>query len=410
MAPQSMLSCGLLRRAVFLLESVAAIGAATLSCFAAENTRKLDVAEIQKLADALASPNPKPILPKEKFGLGPRYQLPAGYDRKAQDRVHAAREELLAAGLAAFPYLIERFDDHAYCLTSASEATDIWHHVSVGGVCQEIVEHQIEAWGPWRNGRGIPPERGLRPSYCEKHLPDKTNAQKWWQTHKDKSLREIQIKALEWVIVEETKRAKEGDLEDAAALEHQLQELRKSKKPLSPLPFSAGGMKVLRPKDRDDDRQKTPPPFDPKIVTKKGDDAVAVKREGEKVILAVTSRSGIGKATITPAAKWPKMAVLRLHLRGLESLRISDGQTTLEASVSSHGDGAVRLNLRDGNNEKPVDAKSPYWTEVRILDAQGKPVKKLPLQDGCFELQIPSALLPGEGKTLELFWIDFYRG
>lgn len=152
------------------------------------------------------------------------------------------------------------------------------------------------------------------------------------------------------------------------------------------------------------------PPFEPKIVTKEGDDAVAVKREGEKVVLAVTSRSGIGKATITPAAKWPKMVVLRLQLRGLESLRISDGRTTLEVSASSHGDGGVRLSLRDGNDEKPVDAKSPYWTDVRILDGQNKPMKKLPPADGCFELELPAALMPGEGKPLELSWIDFYRG
>ena len=152
------------------------------------------------------------------------------------------------------------------------------------------------------------------------------------------------------------------------------------------------------------------PPFDAKIVTKKGDDAVAIKQEGDKVILSVTSRTGIGKATVTPAAKWPKTVVLRLHLRGLESLRLSDGRTTLEAAVSSHGDGAVRLSLRDGNNEKPIDAKSPYWTEIRILDGQGQPVKKLPPTDGCFELEIPQALLQGEAKPLELFWIDFYRG
>lgn len=152
------------------------------------------------------------------------------------------------------------------------------------------------------------------------------------------------------------------------------------------------------------------PPFEPKIVVKKGDDAVAVKREGEKVVLSITSRSGIGKATVTPAGKWPKTVVLRLHLRGLESLRISDGRTTLEGAVSSHGDGAVRLALRDGNDENPVDAKSPYWTEVRILDGEGKPIKKLPPADGCFELLVPQALLPGEGKPLELSWIDFYRG
>jgi hypothetical protein len=153
-----------------------------------------------------------------------------------------------------------------------------------------------------------------------------------------------------------------------------------------------------------------PPQFDAKVVTKNADDSVAIKHDGEKVVLAITSPRGIGKATVTPAAKWPKTVVLRLHLHGLESLRISSGQTTLAASASSHGDGATRLYLIEDGKEKPIDAKSAYWTELRILDAKGKPVKKIPLTDGYFELEIHSPLLQGEAKPLELSWIDFYRG
>ena len=91
----------------------------------------------------------------------------------------------------------------------------------------------------------------------------------------------------------------------------------------------------------------------------------------EKVILAVMrAAASIGKATITPAAKWPKTVVLRLHLRGVKSLRISDGRTTLEVAVSEPRRRRARWASADGNDEKPVDAKSPYWTEVRILDGE----------------------------------------
>ena len=45
-----------------------------------------------------------------------------------------------------------------------------------------------------------------------------------------------------------------------------------------------------------------------------------------------------------------------------------------------------------------------------MLDAAGKPVKGLPDKGGYFEIKLPKALLENQIKTLELGWIDFYRG
>ena len=49
-------------------------------------------------------------------------------------------------------------------------------------------------------------------------------------------------------------------------------------------------------------------------------------------------------------------------------------------------------------------------TEIKVLDAAGKPVKGLPGKGGYFEIRLPKALLEGQPKSLELGWIDFYRG
>jgi hypothetical protein len=147
------------------------------------------------------------------------------------------------------------------------------------------------------------------------------------------------------------------------------------------------------------------------ITLRKQADRVKTSGEADRVVFTVTSPSGIGGATIAPkTGKWPQAVIVRLELKGLESLTVSNGKTTLSASVSSHGDGRVLLQLVEPGKEKPVDSKSPYWTEIRVLDAKGKPAKQIPLRDGCFELTVPKAFFGDGAKSLALSWIDYFRG
>ena len=53
-------------------------------------------------------------------------------------------------------------------------------------------------------------------------------------------------------------------------------------------------------------------------------------------------------------------------------------------------------------------AGSPFWMEIKVFDAAGKPAKGLPGKDGYFEMAVPKALLTD--KKLEVTWIDFFRG
>jgi hypothetical protein len=44
-----------------------------------------------------------------------------------------------------------------------------------------------------------------------------------------------------------------------------------------------------------------------------------------------------------------------------------------------------------------------------MLDAEGKPSDELPEEGGYFQMELPSALLASEPKSLSIEWIDFYR-
>ena len=148
------------------------------------------------------------------------------------------------------------------------------------------------------------------------------------------------------------------------------------------------------------------PPF--RITTKRDDDKVEVKTEEGKAHFSVQSPFGISQATIERGGnKWPATVMLRLHLKGLEDLKVTNGKDTLEAAVSSQ-DGKVRL-WKDGKENSPLDSKHPYWMEIRMIGTDGKPVKTIPLKDGYFEMQLPKAFFKDNPKSVTLNWIDFYR-
>ena len=95
------------------------------------------------------------------------------------------------------------------------------------------------------------------------------------------------------------------------------------------------------------------------VTTRKADDRVTVGLQGDRAIFTVTSPSGIGGATITrEGERWPGSIILRLHLRGLERLRIGNGKMILSASVSSSGDHRTILSFSEGGKEEVSD-RSP---------------------------------------------------
>ncbi len=150
------------------------------------------------------------------------------------------------------------------------------------------------------------------------------------------------------------------------------------------------------------------PPF--KITTQRDNDRVDVKVEKDQAIFSVHSPFGISHAVIERTSeKWPDAVVLQLHLKGLENFKITSEKVMLEGSASlQHGKPVVRL-WKGGKEDAPLDSKSPYWIDLRILGGD-EPAKELPLKGGYFEMRLPKALIEQNLKTITVNWIDFYRG
>jgi hypothetical protein len=152
------------------------------------------------------------------------------------------------------------------------------------------------------------------------------------------------------------------------------------------------------------------PPAKFKVTTKRDDDRVEVTVQKGQAVFAVKSPFGISQAVIERQTDtWPKAVVLRLHLKGLEGFRASNGKATLQAAVSvQEGKPKVRL-WKDGNEDAPLDEKSPLWMDVRLIGADGKPAKEVPLKGGYFEVTLPRAFLEGNPQAVTVAWVDFYR-
>ena len=97
-----------------------------------------------------------------------------------------------------------------------------------------------------------------------------------------------------------------------------------------------------------------------KITTKRNDDRVDVNVEKDKAIFSIHSPFGISHAVIERTGEeWPDAVLLRLHLKGLENVRASNGDVKLEASTSlQDGKPLVRIG-KDGKEDRPLDSKSP---------------------------------------------------
>ncbi|MCS7304579.1 MAG: hypothetical protein NZ602_05660 [Thermoguttaceae bacterium] len=148
-----------------------------------------------------------------------------------------------------------------------------------------------------------------------------------------------------------------------------------------------------------------------KVECPKEGDQIKVVSTKEGVVLEIYSQRGIGRAIVEgPAKGWPKSLILRLHLKGLESLRLEAGQWGFDASVMSYPPYQTRLRVHGPEPiQEPVDPKSPYWVEVRMFDGAGKPIQQIPREGGYFEVVIPPTLLEKFPQKINIHWIDFYR-
>jgi hypothetical protein len=196
------------------------LAATTLPTYTGESEKKPTEKEIKALIDKLVSPNPEPVFSGDEIKDSP------SYDREKQKLVEKAFDDLENLGPQAFPFLIDRWDDKHFSLTTSYGPNGSLHNVSVGEVCKMIIFNQIQPFGCWK---GIDEHEHMitRPDYPARFLSSRKDAKKWYEEHKNKSLAEIQLEVLDWVIAQEGKDVEKDVLELRI-------KLKDGKKPLPP--------------------------------------------------------------------------------------------------------------------------------------------------------------------------------
>ena len=169
--------------------------------------------DVPKMIHALASDNPPP---RERSG--PDLKYPIGYDREKQEPVLNALSQLKAMGPAAFKTLIENWGDERYSLTYSVGINGYMNNATVGKMCKVIVYDQIQPYGIWPKTDDDPRGKPKRPSYPSAFLADAKQAAKWLEDNKDKSLYEIQLLVVDWVIEQESKNPKDFTIQEQRAM------------------------------------------------------------------------------------------------------------------------------------------------------------------------------------------------
>ena len=144
------------------------------------------------------------------------------------------------------------------------------------------------------------------------------------------------------------------------------------------------------------------------VTMKNPGDTLIVLDENSQTIIEIQSETGIGSASLElVSGTMPDSLLVRLHVAGLEEFRISSPQKTVSASLSK-GEVFTIISQRviSSGGEIQIGTIDPLWIYIDIVSPDGK---KIPLEDGYFEITLPSEFLRQAGNSFEIHWIDFYR-
>jgi hypothetical protein len=128
-----------------------------------------------------------------------------------------------------------------------------------------------------------------------------------------------------------------------------------------------------------------------------GDPRITFSTANDSLLIDIISPSGIGSAAIEKTAgQWPPTIVMRLHVKGLENFKFRYADTTIEVSVSSHGDNAVHEVYEQPGKMGAVTSGTPYWIAVTPGESY-------------FDLEVPADFFKSGESQFTIEWIDFYR-
>jgi hypothetical protein len=153
---------------------------------------KIDEAGIESLIQELRSPNLDPAV------FDWMMEIPVNYDIEAQKQVWRAENMLSKLGFKAFPTLILHINDKAYCKTV--EGSKLFSY-TVGHVCAQIINRQVNIAGEPHRFQDRKGRKGMWDSPFI--WISSENAKSWWEANKGRSLEEIQLDSVDYVIAKE---------------------------------------------------------------------------------------------------------------------------------------------------------------------------------------------------------------
>lgn len=133
-------------------------------------------------------------------------------------------------------------------------------------------------------------------------------------------------------------------------------------------------------------------------------DRVEIVVNGNRHRVIIHSPRGISEVTLERLTEtWPDTLVVELRLKGLESLTVSGGDWTVQATVPTGPDrGDIRQWVPP---DEPVmlTANDPLWLDLRTLPPRTNKTV------AGFEWTIPWGLQQANPRHIRVNFIDFYR-
>lgn len=128
---------------------------------------------------------------------------------------------------------------------------------------------------------------------------------------------------------------------------------------------------------------------------KKTEDSITVTSMGDVAIVSVTSKSGIGGATLIRAGEsWPPAITVRLKLNNLESFEMNNGY--------------IRFNTSVGSPESV-----PYWrvgeSDKQPAQPEGSLTVAVKRTGEWFEINVPREMVDANATEIGFEWINEFR-
>lgn len=201
---------------------------------------RLTAAECRQLIARLVNPDKPPFT--KSFVL----RLPEGVDektlRRKQGKITAAYQALSDNIEVSLPILAKNVNDRRFSFVYTSISGAITTE-SVGGACSDIIFAHVEVY---RRHTTRPDFSGI--PRCPSFIGERGGFEKWWESRKGKSLAELQLEGIEWVLRQDKPKEFESEEEWAKAKQavaRMAKDIRASKKPIA-VEHYAPGLEVFK--------------------------------------------------------------------------------------------------------------------------------------------------------------------